>query len=186
MDKATWRQWAKAQRQSLPISAISAAICDHVAEWPVFQQAQTVLSFMALPTEVDLSDLQQRHPQKTWYVPRITTQGTMAFYRVTPDTVWVKSAWGILEPREDAPPLAPETGIDLILVPALAVDEAGNRLGYGKGYYDQFLAGLTPIPTTLCPVPSALVVHQLPADPWDQPLDFMACETGIISVSHRD
>jgi len=185
VDKAAWRQWAKAQRQSLSIKPISKAICGHVAAWPVFQQAQTVLSFMALPTEVDLEDLRRSHPEKAWYVPRVTPQGPMAFCRVTPETVWVESAWGILEPREDAPPLAPETRIDLILVPALAVDKVGNRLGYGKGYYDQFLAGLSASPPTVCPVPSGLVVPALPTDPWDRPLDFIASEDGIVPCGQQ-
>jgi 5-formyltetrahydrofolate cyclo-ligase len=53
-----------------------------------------------------------------------------------------KSTWGIEEPRQGVP--TPAEKIDLVLVPLLCFDEHGNRVGYGKGYYDTFLASCKP------------------------------------------
>ncbi len=49
-----------------------------------------------------------------------------------------KNKWGILEPEQGAP--TPTKKIDMVIVPLLAFDKMGNRVGYGKGFYDQFLA----------------------------------------------
>lgn len=134
---------------------------------------------MALPTEVDLTALWHAHPDKKWYFPRITPEGPMAFGHVTPNAALIQSKWGILEPTEEAPTLPEGVSGYLILIPALAVDTQGVRLGYGKGYYDQFIATHAIHAIRVCPVPQALVVPQLPRDPWDVPVQFIVSETGI-------
>jgi 5-formyltetrahydrofolate cyclo-ligase len=53
-----------------------------------------------------------------------------------------KNNWGILEPSQGIP--TPPEKIDLVLVPLLAFDKQGNRVGYGKGYYDRFLSTCSP------------------------------------------
>lgn len=58
-----------------------------------------------------------------------------------------KNNWGILEPQQGIP--TPPEKIDIVLVPLLAFDKQGNRVGYGKGYYDKFLANCNPTCTFL-------------------------------------
>ncbi len=62
---------------------------------------------------------------------------SMQLFEYTKDTILVENSYGILEP-ESGKKITPEL-IDLVLVPLLAVDENGNRIGYGKGFYDRFL-----------------------------------------------
>lgn len=65
---------------------------------------------------------------------------------------------------------APLTEIDCILVPALGFDREMFRLGYGKGYYDRFLAGVGEIPTIGVGFKEQLCEELLPRDPWDVPV----------------
>ena len=80
----------------------------------------------------------------------------------------------------DQPALEPDQ-LQLLLVPALAMDASGIRLGYGGGYYDR-LRAITAWQqvTALAVVPqSCISTTPLPRDPWDQPFDGWVCETGV-------
>ncbi|MEO5973425.1 MAG: 5-formyltetrahydrofolate cyclo-ligase [Sphingomicrobium sp.] len=85
--------------------------------------------------------------------------------------------FGILQPKASAPPVEP----DLILVPLIAVDGRGTRLGRGKGHYDRVLAPLRRKGARLIGVGWALqrITDDIPADPWDVPLDGFACPDGL-------
>ena len=67
----------------------------------------------------------------------------LTHYRIRPDTVFTKNRWGIPEPQSAARPVSSAT-FDIVLVPLLAFDQQGNRVGYGGGYYDRFLAECRP------------------------------------------
>lgn len=87
-------------------------------------------------------------------------------------------AFGIIEPLADAPELVP----DLLLVPLLAFDDAGYRLGYGGGYYDRTLARLREggAPLAIGLAFAAQRVASLPREAHDMPLDLIATEAGIL------
>jgi 5-formyltetrahydrofolate cyclo-ligase len=76
-------------------------------------------------------------------------------------------------PVPSAPPAGPEfiSGADLVLVPAVAVDRSGNRLGRGGGYYDRSLALTGPRTRMLALLDSENVVDHVPAEPHDRPVD---------------
>ena len=80
--------------------------------------------------------------------------------------------WAVLQPRLDAPSVFP----DLVLVPLVAIDCKGTRLGQGKGHYDRVLEGLRRHGALLIGVgwPVQLIEAAIPADPWDVPLDGFA------------
>ena len=85
--------------------------------------------------------------------------------------------FGILQPKLSAPAVEP----DLILVPLIAVDGAGTRLGRGKGHYDRVLAPLKRQGAKLVGVGWAMqrLVDDIPRDPWDVPLDGFASPDGL-------
>ncbi|SDM13607.1 5-formyltetrahydrofolate cyclo-ligase [Maricaulis salignorans] len=85
-----------------------------------------------------------------------------------------RRAFGLMEPRENAPQLVP----DILLVPLLAIDPDGNRLGFGKGYYDRTLAGLRACgaPVAVGLAYEAQWVAAVPVDEFDQPLDWVVTE----------
>lgn len=67
----------------------------------------------------------------------------LTHYPLLPDMTLTENRWGIPEPLSDAAPI-PATDFDSVLVPLLAFDRQGHRVGYGKGYYDRFLANCRP------------------------------------------
>jgi 5-formyltetrahydrofolate cyclo-ligase len=90
--------------------------------------------------------------------------------------------WGILQPSPSSPPVAP----DLLLVPVVAVDRRGNRVGQGKGHYDRALAQLREAgPVRLIGIgwPLQLLDEPLTPDPWDVPLDAFASPDGLVEFA---
>ena len=128
-------------------------------------------------TEVDTAPLAAavaRHGLAVAY-PRVQAGSrTLAFHAVTEEALAVVPPFGLREPRPDAPPVALEA-IAAFVVPGLAFDRAGGRLGWGRGYYD----------ATLAQVPGALrigvafdcqLVERIPAEAHDISLHYIITE----------
>jgi 5-formyltetrahydrofolate cyclo-ligase len=89
------------------------------------------------------------------------------------------SPWGVLQPAASAEALAPET----VLVPLVAADGSGTRIGHGKGHYDRALAHLReggPVFTIGIAWEPQILDEEIPGDPWDVPLDALATPGGWI------
>src|SRR5690606_17515013 len=91
-------------------------------------------------------------------------------------------AWGILEPKPAVPLVDTLTTIAVVLVPGLAFDAKGGRLGYGAGYYDRFFdrfAGQQqPLRIGVCY--SAQLVEQVPMEAHDYAMDAVVTEAGVV------
>jgi 5-formyltetrahydrofolate cyclo-ligase len=85
--------------------------------------------------------------------------------------------WAVFQPALDAPQVFP----DLVLVPLVAVDRGGTRLGQGKGHYDRVLSGLRKHGALLIGVgwPVQMLDGEIPVDPWDVALDGFASPDGL-------
>ena len=85
--------------------------------------------------------------------------------------------WGILQPSLDAPTVSP----DLLLIPLLAIDRTGNRIGMGKGHYDRALPGLRGAGARLIGIgwDFQMLDTAITADSWDIPLDGFASPAGF-------
>jgi 5-formyltetrahydrofolate cyclo-ligase len=92
----------------------------------------------------------------------------------------IPGQWGILEPSPDAPELEP----DILIVPLLAFDRIGQRIGYGAGYYDMTITTLRrKKPVTAIGIAfAAQEIPQVPATPNDAPLDFVLTEREVIDL----
>jgi 5-formyltetrahydrofolate cyclo-ligase len=121
-----------------------------------------------------------------WLLPRITDDhGVMNFHDVSTATaIMQKNQLGMLEPAASLPVIALEQ-IDLIILPLLAFDRHGGRLGYGGGYYDRYLAPLKRATRTKKPwlVGLAFAAQELPLIeplPHDVGVDFICTEKETI------
>lgn len=77
-------------------------------------------------------------------IPKSHEDGTMTNYLLTKETIFEENKWKIPEPSHNSYLLSDISKIDLVLIPLLCFDKKGYRVGYGKGYYDRFLADCHP------------------------------------------
>ena len=129
---------------------------DHIIEW-VWQQKKRVLAPLCKPETRELAIF----PIET-------------FNDVEP------GYFGIREPKKDLLKPASKAEIDLVVVPAVAFDRKGRRVGYGGGYYDRFLAGMN-VPKIGLAF-SCQIIHEAPEDRYDLPVDGIVSEKEYIKT----
>jgi 5-formyltetrahydrofolate cyclo-ligase len=150
MTKKELRKLFKERRVALlpsEIAAQSQAIARlFFASFPVadFQAIHCYLPIRR-QNEVDtlplIDTLQQQYPNTNVVIPRsLPETGEMEHYQWTSGMELLTNQWGILEPNPSTSTHFPVSKIDLVIIPLLAFDHQGNRVGYGKGFYDRFLA----------------------------------------------
>ncbi len=153
-------------------------ICDHLRHWPTFQQAKTVLVYFSFRNEPDLGRLLRTG--KRWGFPRCVAKDMHWHLWMPSGSIPLQTGtYGIPEPHPTAPVIRPQD-VDLILVPSVACDVRGYRLGYGGGYYDRML--IEPewrSKPTLGIVFEFARLPKLPTDPWDRPLQGICTEAGL-------
>lgn len=180
-DKREWRTWAQALRGESGMTDAHLATLPRLTQLNEWINAHHVLLYCATPQEINVHSLLSDIIGKQWHFPRCAARRTLSVRRVYSGLRgdWTISRFGIEEPPPDSPEVAPEA-LDLVIVPALAFDECGYRLGYGGGYYDRFLPRLRPDCVTVGLMLDALVVTALPAEPHDVPVQIVVTETRTI------
>ena len=127
-----------------------------------------------------------------WHLPVIGEDRSMHYAEWRPGSRLVTNRHGIEEPAERADLLVARD-LDLVLVPCVAVDPAGNRLGFGAGYYDRALADAEdpqmrssrPRPLLVGVVFDVQIVPSIRREPWDVPLDAIVCESATMMTGVR-
>ncbi len=153
----------------------SKAICDRVAKLFRDRRIRSAAAFWPVRGEGDLRPLMEAHPRVTFRFPRVAST-------TPPRLIWgpeplEKSTFGLMEPAF-AQHLTPP--VQVVLVPGLAFDERGFRLGYGGGYYDALLGHLNEDVLALAVGFEAQRTPELPAGPLDMPVDGLATEARLI------
>ncbi len=183
MEKNGLRRSLIAKRRSQSLEEwqrSSQQICNHLKSLPLVQQSSTILAFFSFKQEPDLSLLFSL--PKTWGFPRCVEQ-SLSWHSLSPEFPLRTGAYGILEPSAENP-IVESDPVDLILVPCVACDLRGYRLGYGGGFYDRLLSApeWRGKPTIGIVFQSA-IVSELAIDPWDYPLQGVCTEQGYLEIS---
>ena len=139
-----------------------------------FPSAKVVGAYFAFGSEVktDLIIERSRMLNKKLVLPRVE-EDKIRFYELTSSKCLIRSRFGIMEPL----PQKRESKIDLLIVPGIAFDKKGYRLGYGKGYYDRLLSSKQTFSIGLAY--SFQLLESLPHDRYDKRLDAIVIEDGI-------
>ena len=171
-NKAAWRAWARDRRGSLPVPD-SAAICAALTGFLRARNVTGVLAYHALPGEPDLSALAADFQLCT----------TRAVFRPSPrlslhpwHSASELSSFGARQPPRGTPEISREK-LGAVLLPGLAFDRSGWRLGYGGGFYDRLLEGWPVL--TVGVIPAALLIAELPHEAHDLPAQYVATELGV-------
>ena len=157
----------------------SRVIQEKLLENQAFQKAGTVCFYVALPQEVDTHDLIERSIGlgKRVLVPLVDLENKELKLKEIRDLRkdLAPGTLGILEPVSHTK-IAELREAECILVPGLAFDEKGHRLGRGGGYYDRLLQGLPATITKIGLAFSFQVVPQIPLEAHDQRVDLVLTE----------
>lgn len=177
-DKQAWRHAARTAGAQLDLASWSAKLVEALRAWPVYQTATTVATYLSFGQEADLDGLLS--DAKRFAAPRTGLPGTiLRFHELT--GVLEPHAFGMQEPPPSAARVA-EDEIDLVLVPGLAFDRYGTRLGRGGGYYDAWLARLAPGTPLVGVAHPRLVVARLPTEAHDVTLTHLLLPDGVQQV----
>ncbi|MBD2437107.1 5-formyltetrahydrofolate cyclo-ligase [Nostoc sp. FACHB-110] len=186
LDKVKLRRTLIKQRQLMSVTEWrdkSDRICQQLQASAIFNQVKTILAYFSFRQEPDISPL-FANTRYQWGFPRCVGNSLSWHLWQVGDLVEINS-YGIKEPHPDAPRIDPRE-VDLILVPSVAGDRQGYRLGYGGGYYDRLLGSSEwANKPTVGIVFDFAYLPQLPSQKWDIPLQAIATETKFIIYSRE-
>lgn len=166
-------------------SRAGAALAEVLSEWPAFARARHIAGYHAMGGEIDPAPAlaAANAAGKRVYLPVLAKETkSLKFALWSEKAPMRKNRFGIPEPQGQ-PSREPGT-LDLVLVPLVACDRRGNRLGMGGGFYDATFAYRRKRPESGPLLAGAAhefqVVDTQPPQPWDVPLDFIVTPSGII------
>lgn len=155
------------------LAELSVQVCAAIEQNEYFKKAQTVLCFWSLPDEVNTHDfIQKWSKEKVFLLPEVIGE-KLVLHKFTDIESMKIGEFGISEPTGEL--FSDYKKIDLCLIPGLAFDNEGGRMGRGKGFYDRFL------PQTNCHKIGICfpwqIVPKIECAPWDIPMDeVISCE----------
>ena len=186
-EKALWRtKMRKLQKMYSPETVLhySQIICDKIEGHSIFQAAKTIFFTSPIHGEVDLIPLAEKYfLTKKICFPRILNakSGLMEARNITSTTELSETMFDILEPSKNSLLVSPYT-IDLFLIPALAVDIRGNRLGSGKGFFDRFLKKRKGF--VIATLFDEQVFEHIPKEPQEEKVDEIITEKRTIRIAN--
>lgn len=187
-NKQALRNRVRLAREAIPAEErprLSEAGCQRLLALPEMGRAHSVLGYGATDFEFDVSPaldaLRERGARIA--LPRITGPSSLTLHIVESAEELERGPFGLLQPAENAPSIGADE-VDLVIVPGVAFDPAGGRLGYGGGYYDRLLARM-PLAARIGVAFDGQLVDSIPADSHDQPVDVVVTPTRTLRTHAR-
>lgn len=190
MDKSELRKSMMNKRDSMPASirlGHSKIIMDKLRHLSIYKDARLIFVYVSFRSEVETHSFinQALLDGKRIAVPLTITNGKLLLpCEITSLEELTVGTWGILEPDKDNIREIDYKEIDLALVPGLAFDPFGNRLGYGAGYYDRFLPNLRNSSVLVGMGFDFQLIDQVQAGPFDVPMDSILTNEEFRYCSH--
>ena len=192
IDKPTQRQQIRQQRRLLSAAEqhqAALALATRLAKQPFYQRAETIAAY--LPNDGEINPLPLLHHAqrlgKSIYLP-VLKGSMLQFARYRPGLTPLHcNRLGIFEPYPQARQWIEPTRLELVLLPLVAFDADGNRLGMGGGFYDRSFAFKKSLPPVARPILVGIAHHlqkvsRLTVDHWDIPVDTIATDRALYPV----
>jgi 5-formyltetrahydrofolate cyclo-ligase len=186
MDASGLRKEFIRRRDAMPVAeriARSDEVWKRLAEVPVFRGARQALFFVTMGSEIETAAMRRasRGLGMTVAAPRCDpSRRAMRFHVLEDEASLVAGPYGILQPPAESPEAALGPGT-VVLVPGSVFDRRGNRLGYGGGFYDRWLAGEGRGLPTLGLAFQGQVVERVPVGPLDIPVQWLVTDSEAIA-----
>lgn len=180
--KSQLRQDMRRRRQALePLSqrAAAEAATNHLTHLPAWPGARRIALYLANDGEVDTGPLAARcrDSGKQLFLPVIDQRNLLQFAEWVDGVELLPNRYGIPEPP-DSSARCPAAELDILVLPLVAWDRGGGRLGMGGGFYDRALAGIDG-PVLVGLAHALQEVPQVPRDDWDITLDFVVTDSAL-------
>ena len=166
--KQQLRNWAKEERKKLDVKSVSKVLFEKLQSCKEYISAKNVMIFYPKENEVDLLALLE-DKSKQFFLPRIDGEKLLC----CPYKIGDELEESCFRTKEPCTAPVNINKLDLIIIPALAVDKENYRLGYGGGYYDRLLEGVGNNITKIVCLPKQLVVDTVYPEEHDIKLDFI-------------
>lgn len=167
------------RRGLVEIQADARALAEHLLAWEPLRRAATVAAYVSIPAEPGTGPLLEALATRGRHVLLPVVRPDLDLDWARYDGSLVSAGRGLLEPTGPRLGLEAVATADVVLVPALAVDRRGMRLGRGGGCYDRAL-GRVPVGTPVCALlHEGELVDEVPTEPHDRPVTAVALPSGI-------
>jgi 5-formyltetrahydrofolate cyclo-ligase len=181
MRSALRREMRMRRRAMAPVrrQLATRAIVKHLRSLPAYRRAKRIALYWPADGEPDVRALAShaRLHGKKLYLPVVAHGGAMSFAPWHSATALRRNRYGIPEPLGGRQRVT-ASSMDLLIIPLVAFDARGHRLGMGGGYYDRALAARRHRPVLAGVAFSLQHAPELPVEPWDVPLDVVITERG--------
>jgi 5-formyltetrahydrofolate cyclo-ligase len=179
MTKAEIRGQVAGQKASIGLPILeshSLAALKRFQRLEIYHHAKTIGAYVPMPDEIDVTPIMIK-PERTFYIPAFDE--ALGGYRLARmGETFRRGRFGILEPVD--PVFAEQDELDLIIVPGIAFDRAGRRVGRGGGFYDRLLPLYKAPRIGLCF--DFQIVETVPAEEHDISMDLVITDTQIFKV----
>lgn len=180
VDKKLLRKKMRYQRNQMDFKDVmekSQQINQRIFKILLDEDIHQVFIYMSMENEVDTYGVISKLIRQGMPVglPRCYPNGVLRFHQVDELESLMMSPFGVLEPSMDAPVVEPDAHT-AIFIPGLAFDAHNNRLGYGGGYYDRYLAAHQTFYGKYFIIFESQRVEEVPCDEWDLPIESVITE----------
>lgn len=194
LDKSTLRKQLQQRRNNLSSEeqkTYSEITCQRINKSSVFQSAKHIAFYTPVNGEISPLSLSFTHNtrEKSFYLPLLSRQHEhhLFFVKINEETRYKNNIYNIPEPIYKDGDILPIEDLDLVIMPLVAADKRGNRLGMGGGYYDRSFEFKKNNKTNKNPLLMGLaydfqIVTDLVAEDWDVPLDYLASNHALIKI----
>ncbi len=187
------RQKLLHKRESLAPDVVltkSQKIFDTLKTFPLYQNAKSIMMYIDFHNEVKtnhmISDLLLQKKNVLIPISIPATKEIILSQLLNPEKELIKSTYGILEPKKEYIRKRDPAILDLMVLPGIAFDLKGYRIGYGGGYYDRFLDQLQKTIPTIALAFDFQIIDTVPIESFDRPVDYIITETKILSCNMND